>query len=96
MARRFKIQERIFIVKTVAELNSRIETRRKIKIKFGHEVDVKTFDATVKKMNELDTVQDQFNNNAGREKISTHSRDSDKNQFARRFEQVDISKKACI
>ena len=68
MARRLIIQERMFIVETIAELKSRNKTWRRFKRKFGHEVNVKTIDATVKKWKEVDTDQDQFKYNKGRRK----------------------------
>ena len=68
MAQLLNIQERIFIVETMAQMKSKIETWKRFKRKFGHGGNVKTTDATVKKWKEVGTVQDQFKDNAGRKK----------------------------
>ena len=62
---RLSIQERIFLIESMAEMKSRIETWRRFKKKFGHQVNMKTIDRTVKKWKEVGSVQDQMKGKVG-------------------------------
>ena len=91
MARRLNIQGGIFIVETMAELKSSIEAWKIFKRNSGHEVNVKTVDVMVKKWKEVGSVWDQFEDYAGRKKISIHSRESDKIHTPCRLQQEDVA-----
>ena len=62
---RLSIQEKIFIIETMNEMKSRIATWRRFIKKFGHQVNMKTIDGTVKKWKEVGSVQDQRKGKVG-------------------------------
>ena len=65
---RFSSEERIFIVEQMMSTNSRKETWRRFKAKFGREVNLHTISAIMKKWKAVGSIQNQHKGNSGRKK----------------------------
>ena len=71
-------EERIFIVEQMTSTNSRKETWRRFKAKFGREVNLLTISATMKKWKAVGSIQNQHKGNSGRKKSARSQENQDK------------------
>ena len=71
-------EERIFIVEQMTSTNSRKETWRRFKAKFGREVNLLTISATMKKWKAVGSIQNQHKGNSGRKKSARSPENQEK------------------
>ena len=71
-------KERIFIVEQMTSTNSRKETWRRFKAKFGREVNLLTISATMKKWKAVGSIQNQHKGNSGHKKLARSQENQEK------------------